>query len=303
MVELEDLRTVVEIVDGGSMRAAAVARGVTPSLVSRRLARLESRLGVTLIVRTTRSLSVTDAGRRFDRYAREILRRVTDVVDDMQGRGAQPRGLLRIAASTVYGSERVAPIFAAFLQEHPLVDGELVLDDVRADVIGNGFDAVIRIGTLKDSELVARPLEPYRMGLFAAPSYLRANGTPTVARDLEEHASIELGAAAARPWRLKGPDAQCRVRPRRRAVASGGYALLRMAEAGLGIIAQPHWLVSEALSKGTLVPLLTDHQLPKRTVHVLYRKSASMPAHLRAFIDALLHGLAPARVEGSARSR
>lgn len=291
MLELEDLRTFVDIVDGGSMRAAARSRAVTPSLISRRVAQLESQLGVTLLVRTTRSLSVTDAGRRFERYAREILARVTDAVDDMEGRGAEPRGLLRVAASSVYGSERIAPVFAAFLREHPKVQGELVLDDVRADLIGNGFDAAIRIGTLKDSDLVARPLEPYRMGLYASPSYLREAGRPKLGSELREHASIELRAALTRPWRLTGPEGECRVRPRRRAVATSGHALLRMAEAGLGIIAQPHCLVRGSLDEGKLVPVLPKHQLPHRMTHVLYRKSAYSPAHLRAFVQRLVSEL------------
>lgn len=295
MLELEDLRTFVDIVDGGSMRAAARSRAVTPSLISRRVAQLESRLGVSLLVRTTRSLAMTDAGRRFERYAREILARVTDAVDDMEGRGTEPRGLLRVAASSVYGSERIAPILAAFLRENPNVEGELVLDDVRADLIGNGFDAAIRVGTLKDSDLVARPLEPYRMGLYASPSYLREAGRPRHGRELREHASIELRAAASRPWRISGPEGECRVRPQRRAVASSGHALLRMAEAGLGIIAQPLCLVEGSLEDGRLVRVLPKHELPNRMTHVLYRKSTYSPAHLRAFVQRLVSELGQPR--------
>lgn len=285
MVDLEELRTFIEIVDRGSLRSAALARNVTASLVSRRLAQLEERLGVQLIARTTRSISLTDAGERFEAHARAILDRLSDAVADMHGLSAQPRGHLRIAASHSYGSERVAPVLAKFLQQHPRVVGELVLDDVQADLIGHRFDLAIRIGTLPDSGLVARRLELYSMGLFAAPSYLAAAGTPQRAEELARHQAIELSVAAHHPWRLIGPAGDVQVRPMRRATGSTGHALLRMAEAGLGIIAQPTVLVADALTAGRLVRVLRDYTLPERTAHLIYRKSPQMPAHVRAFID------------------
>lgn len=294
MIDVEDLRTFVDIVDGGSLRTAATKRGVTPSLVSRRLRQLESRLGVELITRTTRSLSLTDAGQRFDGHARDVLSRMADAVDDMQGRTREPRGLLRVAAPHSYGSERFAPVFSEFLLSHPQVTGELVLSDVRADLVGNGFDAAIRIGTLEDSDLVARPLEPYCMGLFAAPAYLARMGTPQSAEELTDHDAVELMAAAGRPWRLSGSAGQVVGRPRRKAVASNGHALKQMAISGLGIIAQPQVFVASEVASGALVPILTNYELPTRMVHLLYRRGRYMPAHLRAFVTVVCQQLSSA---------
>lgn len=287
MIDLEDLKTFLAIVDGGTLRAAARTRGVTPSLVSRRLAGLEERLGVTLIARSTRSSALTDAGRRLEGHAREVLGRLERAVDDMQGRAAEPKGHLRIAANHGYGSLRVAPVLASFLEAHPRVTAELVLDDIRAELIGHGFDAALRIGALPDSELRARAIDAYRVAVYAAPRYLERAGVPAHPDAIADHAGLELAAAAAHPWKLVGSTGTHVVRPVRRAVCSSGHALLEMAKAGLGLIAQPDFLVEAALAEGSLVRVLEGYAAPERVVHLVYPDTPFMPAHLRAFVDAM----------------
>lgn len=293
MIDLEDLRTFLAIVDGGTLRAAARARGVTPSLVSRRLAALEARLGVTLLVRSTRSSSLTDAGRRLEAHAREVSGRLELAIDDMQGRATEPRGHLRIAAPHTYGSLRLAPVLADYLEQYSRVTLELVLDDVRAELIGHGFDAALRIGALPDSELRALPIEPYRVAIYGAPHYLSRVGVPATPEDLGAHAAIELSAAAAHPWRLVGPTGTHSVRPVRRATCSSGHALLEMAKAGLGLIAQPDFLVADAVKEGSLVRVLPEFAAPDRMVHLIYPHAPFMPAHLRSLVERIRETCGP----------
>jgi len=287
MDRFEDMRCFVHVVENGSVTRAADALSIAPSAVSRRIKELEGRLGVQLLARTTRRMSLTEAGQTF--YVRSL--RILEDVEDAEGEVADAshalRGILRIAAPLDLGTSRLAPIITEFAATHPDVQVDLDLSDRMTDLVGEGFDVGIRVGTLRDSTLVARKLTDVRMVVCAAPGLVQERGLPEHPEDLADWPALAyVGSERADIWRFSRPDGtegsvQVSVRLR----ANNGTVLARAAENGLGATLQPVFIVGRLLDEGRLVPLLESVRWPELSLYAVYPQTRHLSLKTRAFID------------------
>lgn len=288
MDKLRSMEIFAAAAEAGSFTACAAALGLSAVMVGKHVGQLEQRLGVRLLQRSTRRQRLTEAGRLYLDECRRILAQVRAADTVAERLHSEPRGLLRVGAPVTLGETAVAEAVAAFLLRHPEVKVELVLDDAYADLIADGFDALVRIGTLAGSDqLVARPLRPYRMCICAAPAYLAHAGVPRTPAELAGHRCLNHLL-----WRhgMGWPEL-----PDGGAAADGaplgsnnGQVLRRAALAGCGIVMQPEVLLAADLAAGLLVPLLEDALPPPRPVHLLYpRDPRPLPKRVR-FVEGML---------------
>ncbi|MDQ1231564.1 LysR family transcriptional regulator [Sphingomonas sp. SORGH_AS_0879] len=287
MDRLTSMTIFVSVVDLGSFTAAARAHALSATMVAKHVNALEARLDTRLLHRTTRRLSPTEAGRRFAESCRRVLADVA-VAEAVGAEVARtPVGRLRIAAPVAFGSERVAPLLATYLDRFPDMQAELVLGDRKVDLIEEGFDLAFRIGALEDDWLVAHPLAPYRLMLAAAPSYLARHGHPETPADLREHRLIGFAQFGADEcWTLIGRDGEHVVPlPSPRLRINHAAALRQAAIAGYGIILQSSVTLDGDLASGRLVPVLPDYAPEQRPLTLVRLPDRRMTAGLRAFVD------------------
>lgn len=294
MDRFADMQMYVRVVEAGSISAAAERLNLAKSAVSRRLAELEARLGVSLIHRTTRRLNLTDSGR--DYYARcvTILADVEEAESAVSQAHRALKGSLKVALPLAFGLLHLAPLIQAFMTEHPDVRFELDFNDRQIDLMQEGFDLAVRIATLEDSSLIARRLAPIRHLVCASPAYLARHGTPHAAVDLARHACLAYSNVRDPGlWNYRGPGGESgQVRVPVRLAASSGEFLMRAAIAGEGLVLLPSFYVHEALRAGQLLPLLTDHVWPELAAYAVYPPTRHLSSRARAFIDCLVERLA-----------
>jgi DNA-binding transcriptional LysR family regulator len=283
-MEIEDLKTFVEIADGGGISRAAQRLGVSKSVVSRQLVRIEEALGSQLLSRTTRGAALTEAGAIFREYAARIIGELEAAREAIAPEGALG-GLLRIAAPLSGGPVLVAPALAELARRHPLLHIHATYSDRFVDLIAEGFDAAIRIGNLPDSSLIARLIRPMFGMLVASPAYITAKGAPRTLDELADHECLLQGMES---WRFIDRGKTITVHPRGRFKADNGEALMSAALAGLGIAALPDFLIEAHVASGTLAPILTDYPPPEAGIYVV-RPPGDFPARkVRVLIDVML---------------
>ena len=292
---LTGLEVFAKVASAGSLSAAARALGMSQTMVTKHLAALEGRLGTKLFHRTTRRLAITDDGRRYLELAERVLGDFEAAEAAVAADRIEPRGLLRLNVPLVFGIRQIAPRLAEFARLHPGVTVELGLNDRLVDLAEEGWDLAIRIGTLRDSSLVARLLAPCRMVVCAAPSYLAAHGTPRTTAELAAHNCLgyTLAQAGAGRWRM-GTHKSVDISVSGNLRANNGDALLAAALAGQGIIYQPTFIVADALRAQRLVPITLE--LPNSdllAVYAVYLQDRSPSAKVRAFIDFIAGAFAP----------
>jgi DNA-binding transcriptional LysR family regulator len=288
---MADVEAFVTIVDKGTISAAAVALGTTPSVLSRAVARLESRLGVQLLRRTTRRLSVTEAGTLYLEQARSAFGLIADAERAIQGRGGELSGTIRISAPTTYGHYRLPPQLRPFMELHPKVVIELSIANRNVDLVDEGYDMAIRLGELADSGLVARRLDDSPVCLVAAPDYLQHAGTPQDLEQLAAHACLPFtlpSTGRQAPWllRIDGRDVDWLAPPRMR-LADDVLGVVSMAQQGLGICQTYRFVVEERLGNGQLVEVLPALRGRSRPFSLIYAPHRRMSAACRALIDSL----------------
>ena len=270
---------------------AAAARDLklTRAMVSKHIADLESHLGVRLFHRTTRRVSLTEAGRALAARAAALIDGLTEAEDAVRDLHTVLRGRLRVNAPVSFGAQFLAPLIARFLGDHPGVEIDLTLNDRTVDLVEEGYDVVIRIGVPQDSSLIARRLAPARLVIVGAPDYLKRMGLPKTPADLKRHNCLGYAHWSLRDeWLLTGPGGKVeRVRVKGSLTANNGDALRAAALAGTGLILQPTFSVCDDLRAGRLVQVLGSHCPRELTVHALYAPGAAPNAKLRAFIDLL----------------
>lgn len=290
MDRFDSLHTFVAVVEAGSFSAAAVRLDHAKSAVSRQVAALEAHLGAQLLNRTTRRLSLTEAGREFYERAQRILTDLAEAEQSVAAEQTALRGRLRLAAPLSFGLQHLAPALDEFLAQHPELVLDLDLDDRRVNLVEEGFDLALRIGELADSTLVARPLVPIRMVLCASPDYLRRHGTPQTPADLAFHAGLVYGnIPEAQQWRFldaAGKSHSVKVPARLR--ANNGDVLVQAALAGLGVVVSPSFIAHRALAAGELVSLLPAYQAPGTTAYAVYPSRRHLPQRVRALIEFLV---------------
>ena len=295
MDTLGDMTAFVRVVEARTFTAAAQRLGWSKSVVSRRLAELEERLGARLLNRSTRRLSLTEAGRAYyDRCVR-ILADIEETEASVASLHAEPRGQLSINAPMSFGMLHLPSAIAEFMASYPEGGVDLVLNDRFVDLIDEGYDLALRIGTLADSALYARKLAACRRVLAASPDYLARHGEPRHPGDLAHHECLVYSMNSnADIWRLTGPDGQqINARIAGRLSANNGDVLRDVAVAGRGIVLSPTFLICDQLADGSLVPVLTSYGPGDIPLHAVYPHNRHLSAKVRAFVDFLAARFAP----------
>ena len=299
---VQAMRVLLQVVDSGGFARAAASLDLSNAAVTRQIAALENHLGARLLHRTTRRVSLTEAGSEFCARARAILEQLAEAESAAAQGVAQPTGLLRISAPLSFGVLRLADELPAFRARHPQLKLDIDLSDRLVDLANEGFDVALRITTGLEPSLIARRIAPVGMTVCAAPQYLRRRGTPRSPIDLGRHEVLSYKYLwSGDAWSFTDADgrsATVRVRP---AVhATNGDLLRQLAVAGSGIILQPTFLVEAALRCGTLVRILEDYHVPQFTLYAVYLSHQHLPARVRVFIDYLLERFSAAQAPAGA---
>lgn len=284
-----DLAFFVLLVKRGSLAGAAQQLGLTPSAASKRLAALEARLGVRLLHRTTRSLSVTPEGEAYLAQGSRILADLDELEQGLAGSRVAPRGLLRVNATLGFGRRHLAPAVGTFLLACPEVEVQLQLSDRPLSLAEEGFDVGIRVGDLPDARLSARRLAPNRRLLCAAPAYLERHGAPASPRELQRHRCIVIreSDSAYGNWQLQSANRQETVKVRGPAATNDGEVAVGWALQGHGILLRSEWDVAPLLRSGRLRQVLPDWAAPPADIHAVYLSRDQLSAKVRAFVDFL----------------
>ncbi|WP_394537989.1 LysR family transcriptional regulator [Lysobacter enzymogenes] len=288
MDRIADLNLFLRVLDLGSISAAARSLDLSAAVASQRLKRLERELGVRLLHRTTRQLHATAEGLALAERGRALIEELEGLTDDLRRAGSEPSGQLRVTTSAAFGRMYLSPLLPEFQRRYPLVRLSVNLSDENLDLIAAGMDLAIRIGTLDDSNLVARKLAHNRRVLACSPDYLRRHGTPRTPQDLAGHECLLLVGAQGRleHWRvLDAAGRESVVRVNGRLESNFGEVLRDAAIAGLGIAHFSVWHVHEDLRAGRLVQVLPRHRLPDTAIHAVMPQRRYVPLRVRAFID------------------
>jgi LysR family transcriptional activator of dmlA len=280
----------------GSLAAAARAVDLTPPAATKRLAALESRLGVRLLNRTTRSLSLTSEGETYLQHASRILADVREMEDVVSQGRAMPRGLLRVNATLNFGRTSIAPLVSEFAKRYPEVEVLVEVTDRPVDLVESGFDLAVRFGDLPDKRLNARRIMSNRRFLCASPAYLESHGTPRTLADLVDHRCIihRQNDDAYGIWRFLQHDHSEVVKVRGKLSSNDGDIVLGWALDGHGILIRSEWDLAKYLDSGRLRIVLPDFKLPSADLYVYYPDRHHLPIRVRAFIDFLADHFAAA---------
>ena len=282
-MDIEDLRTFVEVADAGGVSSAARRLGVSKSIVSRRLFRLEEALGVQLVARTTRGAALTEAGTTFRDYAARVCAEIDAAKETLLPEG-DLRGRLRVAAPLTFGPTHFAPVLAEMARRHPELHIHTCYTDRFVDLVAEGYDCAIRVGYLQDSGLIAKRIGPMLGKLVASPDYIRLHGAPETPDELAGHEALMQGTEA---WQFLDGDKTVTVRPQGRFKADNGTALVAAAVAGLGIAYLPDDVTQEHVASGKLVPIMTRYPPPPAGAYVL-RPAGQHPARKIRVLTELL---------------
>lgn len=291
MSVFDDMTVFVRAVEVGSFSGAAQRLGIAKSIVSRRILSLESRLGTSMFHRSTRRLSLTETGLAYYERARRILADVAeaeDVASQLQG---ELKGRLKVAAPMSFGYRHLSAVVMDFLRAHPQVDIELDLNDRRVDLISEGFDIAVRIGSLADSSIISRTLAPCRHVVCASPAYLATHGKPQTPAELASESHVCLAynnRPRADQWRFLVDGVWTDVPVKARHIHSNnGDILCEAAIAGLGTIVLPTFIVNEAVATGALEVLLAGYEVASPSIFVVWPPSRHVSGKVRAFVDLL----------------
>lgn len=277
------------LINAGSLTAVARDLGISPPAATRRLNLIEKRLGVALLARTTRRMSLTAEGEEYLRHARQVLSDIQDFEQYLTKSMMEPQGLLRVNATLGFGRNHIAPLISAFYQRYPKVHVELQLTVNPPMASDNSFDVCIRFGEPPDSRLVARKLADNRRLLCASPAYLQRLGTPKTPRDLARHHCIAIrhGDEAHGLWRLSSAQGTELAKINGPLVTNDGDIAVQWALDGLGIIMRAQWDVVRYLESGRLQEVLKAYRTPEANIYAVYPQRLQMVRRVRAFVDFL----------------
>jgi DNA-binding transcriptional LysR family regulator len=283
-----EMQTFNAVVDAGSFVKAADALDLSKAAVSRYVVDIETRLGVRLLHRTTRKLSLTEEGQVFYARSKELLAELQEAEDEVTARVDAASGLLRVNAPFTFGILHLAPLWGEFKAQHPKVTLDITLADRLVDLVEEGYDMAIRIATLENSSLVSKRLATTRMALCASPQYLATHGTPQHPSELADHAVISYSYWATRDeWKFTGPQGPVSVKTRPCIHTNSGDTCRAAALAHQGVILQPTFLVGKDLADGSLVELMPDYRSLELGIYAVYPTRKHVSAKVRALIDFL----------------
>ncbi|MGF6605288.1 DNA-binding transcriptional LysR family regulator [Paraburkholderia sp. WSM4175] len=290
MNRLREIESFVSVVDAGGFAAAADASGVSRALMSRTIQGLEARLGARLLHRTTRKVALTAAGEAYYRSCRDILEQLDIAERAAQDERSRASGELRISAPVSFGIAHLAPLWAGLLLRAPEVRPVIALSDALVDIVAEGFDLAIRIARPVASSLVHRRLASTPLVMCASPSYLERHGVPGTPADLSAHQSVAYGYFSERhEWRMRerATGREHTGRPRPVMSANNGETCVAAAEAGVGLVLQPAFLVMDSVARGRLVPVLDEFTPPPIGIYAVYPSRVQLPAKTRVTVDYL----------------
>jgi DNA-binding transcriptional LysR family regulator len=282
-LDIEELQTFVEVADSGGVSSAALRLGVSKSIVSRRLARLEQELGVQLLARSTRGAALTEAGATFRDHAARVCAEI-DLAREAILPSGPLRGRLRVSVPLSFGPTHFAPVIAEMARRHPGLHVQACYSDRFVDLIAEGYDCAVRVGYLQDSNLIARCIGPINGKLVASPAYIEAHGSPQTPEELIAHQALMQATEA---WQFLDGDKVITVRPQGRFKADNGTALVAAAVAGLGVAYLPDCLTHDSVSSGALVPIMTRYPPPPAGAYVV-RPPGQHPARKIRVLTELL---------------
>lgn len=293
MDRFQEMRVFAGVVEAGSFVGAADALNMSKAAVSRIVAELELRLGVRLLHRTTRRLSLTAEGELFFARSKELLASVEEAEAEITQRSGQAVGVLKVSAPFSYGVLRLAPLWGEFMAAHPRIQLEVTLSDRFVDLVDEGFDLSVRIARLASSSLVSRRLSSTRMVLCASPRYLRKHGKPRQPADLAGHTVLAYSLlAAGDSWEFEGPDGPVAVKVQPRMRTNSGDVCRAVALAHQGIVLQPSFLVGDDLEAGDLVEVMPGYRSHELGIYAVYPSRKHLLPKVRLLIDYLAQALA-----------
>ncbi|MFN9278687.1 MAG: LysR family transcriptional regulator [Betaproteobacteria bacterium] len=289
MDKLKQLESFVAVATKGSLTATALAEGVAPAVIGRRIDALEERLGVKLLVRTTRRISLTHEGSAFLEDCQRLLTDLASAEASVSAGGVKASGHLRVTAPAGFGRRHVAPLVPRFIALHPDVSVSLNLSDRVVDIVNEGFDCAVRVGDLPDSSLISVRLADNRRQCVAAPSYLQRAGVPQHPADLARHECLTLSSDASqtRGWAFRVEGEVTYLRPHGRLDCSDGQVLHDWCLQGLGIAWRSTWEVAAEISVGRLQPLLENYAAPPNGIFAVFTHARHLPLRVRLWIDFL----------------
>jgi DNA-binding transcriptional LysR family regulator len=294
------MRTFVQVVDAGGFSAAARALAKSKALVSKYVRDLEDELGVRLLNRTTRRLSLTEVGQAYYREAGDILQRIDDLAHSVGDQHREPRGLLRVAAPRSFADGLLGEAFAEFMAREPKINLDIHLEDRFVDLVEEGFDVAIRVTAMTDSSLIARRLSPFRTLLVASPAFLAEHGTPSHPSDLAgKPAIVDTNARGRANWIFDWPGEKVTVAVQPRMEANSPEVVIKAAIAGLGFARTPIFTARKALADGLLVRLLEEGENKNSGIFAVYPHRRHLSGKVRAFVDFLAEWFSRADCEGS----
>jgi DNA-binding transcriptional LysR family regulator len=291
MDRLKQIESFVAVASKGSLTSAAHAEGVAPAVIGRRIDALEARLGVKLLVRTTRRITLTHEGSAYLENCQRVLTDLASAEASVSAGGVKASGHLRVTAPGGFGRRHVAPLVPRFLDQHPDVSLSLNLSDRVVDMVNEGFDCAVRVGDLPDSSLISVRLADNRRLCVAAPSYLKRAGVPQSPADLMRHQCLTLSSDASqtRGWAFMVDDRLTHLRPGGRLDCSDGQVLHDWCLQGLGIAWRSTWEVEHEVASGHLAVLLADHAAPPNGIYAVFPHAKHLPLRVRLWIDFLKH--------------
>jgi DNA-binding transcriptional LysR family regulator len=287
-MDLDDLQTFVEVADAGGVSAAARRLGVSKSVVSRRLFRLEADLGVQLVARTTRGAALTEAGLTFREHAARVAVEIDAARETIRPAG-DLTGRLRVAMPLTFGPTHFAPVLALMAQRHPRLHIHSTYSDRFVDLVSEGFDCAIRVGHLRDSSLIARRVGVTYGKLVASPDYIATHGAPESPDDIAGHQAVMQGTE---PWQFTDGDRIITVKPQGRFKADNAAALASAAAAGLGIGWLPDCVTDDYVARGALVPIMTRYPPPSAGAYVIRPPGQHPSRKVRVLTELLIECLA-----------
>ncbi|RXJ73975.1 LysR family transcriptional regulator [Veronia nyctiphanis] len=286
MGQLENMRIFAAIVESGNISRASEHLGLAKSAVSKRLFELEEQLGVTLINRTTRKSSLTEAGHIYFERCRQLLEEVDELDGLVVSEQTRLKGVLKIAVPLSFGISHLLPALEQFMNDHEELKLNIDFADRSVDIVEEGFDLAIRIAHLSDSTLHARKITQINHVICASPEYLKKYGTPHTPDDLKHHRLLKYSRSSLSGIEMFDRDGKKITVPiESRCIANNGEALKVMAISGIGITYLPKFILAQSIDYGLLVPIMSDFELPAMNAYAVYPQSHHLPRRTRLFID------------------
>ena len=289
MDKFQEMKTFAAVVDGGSFVQAADALDISKPTVSRYVSDLEARLGVRLLQRTTRKLSLTEEGRAFYARCKAVLADVEAAETEITSKSVAVKGLIKVNVPVSFGLLELAPRWPAFMAQYPELELEITLADRMVDLVEEGYDLAVRIARLPNSSLVSRKLASTRMVLCASPAYLRKHGRPKHPSDIPRHTVLSYSLlATGDQWEFEGPEGQLSVTVKPTMRTNSGDTCIAAARKGQGIVLQPSFMVNDHLQSGALVELMPRYRSLEFGIYAVYPTRQYVSPKVRAMIDFLV---------------